>query len=454
MNSVLIRKVLGICLLLATQNLRAQKELPVLQIQIDTLENGLQVIYQPDSSVGEVVVEFWMKAGIAHEAPGQYGIAHFYEHVTPYGLTGKPEKRIEFDSFLTGSNAQTLKDFTRYYLKTKPAGLAVTLEYAADRMAASADAITEAKVARERKRVLREIERQSKYPFWSLEGGNGLDQATFGPNHPYGHGAYGTLDNNRQFSRADFQQWHDQYLWPENSILFLVGSFDESKAREFVQTYFETITKEVGNPPATIPEPSFTDRINKGRAQTKAGAHYSLLVWPLPEYGHRDHPAVLLTAYLLEHRLRQMQPGGWNMPAETSPGVLYRTYDKGGQLAAYVPFSKDSEGERVSQQLQEAVRGLLDKGITTAELAMAKDQAGADLRSKLDRLGFQSSRTELIGQGLLFAGDADFYRKEWRQMQGASVGDVQRVMDKWLAGTATEVVILGEPNRTEEGKNE
>jgi hypothetical protein len=158
---------------------------------------------------------------------------------------------------------------------------------------------------------------------------------------------------------------------------------------------------------------------------------------------HTDYPELLLTAYILEKRLKQVHPDGWNMPGDTSPGVLHRTYRQGGQLIAYLPFGEDSRADKVARQLKQVVSVLLTKGFSTAELAMVKDQAAKDMQKKLDRLGFQSSRTELIGQGLLFAGDASFYQKEWQQLQSASVGDIQRVMDKWLARTASEVIING-----------
>jgi len=453
MSNTLIRIVSGICLLLATSCLRAQTELPKLRIQLDTLANGLQVVYQPDLSTDEVAVEFWMKAGVAHEPSGLYGLAHYYEHVTPYGLVTKPDRRSLFDSLRTGSNAQTLKDFTRYYLKNKPAGLAVTLEYVADRIAAPSAAISERKVEYERKRVFREIDRQAKHPFWSIEGSTVLDVAAFGPDHPYGHGPYGTLKNNQHFEVSDFQVWHDRYLRPNNGILFIVGNVGVAEARILVERYFSPIPKGPVQAPEAIPDTDHSQRILDVQTQTKAPAHYRALVWPLPEYGHPDHPALLLSAYLLDNRLKQVAPDGWSIPGDSAPGVLHRIYRKGGQMVAYLPYVENSRGKRVSRQLEQVVRELLAEGFTAAELATAKDQAADDIQQKLARLGFQSSRTELIGQGLLFAGDPEFYRKEWQQVQAASREDVVQTMQYWLKNDAAAVTILGNLQTNEEKKN-
>ncbi len=428
-------------------------QLPALPIHLDTLDNGLVVVYQPDPATDDVSVEFWMRAGTAHEEADQYGLAHFYEHVTPYGLEGKPDQRSVFDTHLTGSNAQTLKDFTRYYLKTQPAGLAVTLEYAADRMAASSDAITDSKVEHQRERVLSEIGRQSKHPFWSIEGATALDQAGFGTAHPYGHSGYGTLANNQHFTVADFQNWHTRYLHPENSILFIIGNFEEPEARILVERYFAPIPKREAQAPIAIPDIDQLQRIMEVQTASGSQVHYCVQVWGLPEYGHPDHPQLLLTAYILENRLKQVLSDGWSMPGEASPGVSYRVFRKGGQLTAYLPFAEGAREMKVSQELKNLVQDLLSQGFTAAELAMAKAQANEDMRGRLDKLGFQSSRTELIGQGLLFMDDPYFYQKEWEALRAASVIDVQQVVEKWLTNGAAEVTIFGEPKTKEKDKN-
>ena len=141
-----------------------------MKYELYKLKNGLQVLLQSDSSVDQVSVEFWLAVGIRDEPSNKYGLAHFFEHVTPYGLRGKTKEQELFKTYRTDSNAQVKKDFTRYYVKVKPEGLDLALQYTAERLTAKSIEIDNEKVESERVRVLAEIERNSKNPWWSAEG--------------------------------------------------------------------------------------------------------------------------------------------------------------------------------------------------------------------------------------------------------------------------------------------
>src|SRR5437868_8965479 len=101
------------------------------------LPNGMRILLMPDARESEVSVEFWLHTGARDEAMGKQGLAHFFEHATPYGFQNDAAARAQFRSMLTDSNAQTQKDYTRYYVKLKPEGLDLVLRYEAERMTAN-----------------------------------------------------------------------------------------------------------------------------------------------------------------------------------------------------------------------------------------------------------------------------------------------------------------------------
>lgn len=71
------------------------------------LPNGLDVVFAPDDSATEVSIEWWGRAVARQEAPGRFGLAHFFEHATPWGqgvLRTKLGRRL-FDSVLSDGNA-------------------------------------------------------------------------------------------------------------------------------------------------------------------------------------------------------------------------------------------------------------------------------------------------------------------------------------------------------------
>jgi predicted Zn-dependent peptidase len=74
----LIRCIL-IVFVAATAAAQAVPLLP--DVQQYTLSNGLRVVLAPDSSQHDAAVELWFPAGSPVEPLGQWGIAHFFEHV-------------------------------------------------------------------------------------------------------------------------------------------------------------------------------------------------------------------------------------------------------------------------------------------------------------------------------------------------------------------------------------
>src|SRR5215470_13623117 len=166
-----------------------------------TLKNGLQVILQPDLTQSEVAVEFWIHTGTRDEEMGKFGFAHFFEHATPYGLTKDTVLLNDFRSVRTNGNAQTRKDYTRYYVQAKASALALALKYAADRFKADTLSITDTLIERHRRNVLNEMNRQETNPFFSPGASQIREAMTFGKDYPYGHGSYGSIKENEKFTK-------------------------------------------------------------------------------------------------------------------------------------------------------------------------------------------------------------------------------------------------------------
>lgn len=210
------------------------------------LSNGLQVILQPDLNRQEASIEFWIHAGTRNEPPGKYGLAHFSEHATPYGLPGDTEGQARLKIYRTNSNAQTRKDYSRYYIQVKPEGLEIGLKYSADRLRADTSVITDELIEKHRKNVLGEIDRNSSSPFWGAKATSVREAGTFGKANPYGHSVYGTRQENIDLSAQDVKQWYDEHFFASNTILFVVGNFGLEKAKVFIEKYFENIHRRKG----------------------------------------------------------------------------------------------------------------------------------------------------------------------------------------------------------------
>lgn len=225
-------------------------------LQIDTLtlkwehyqlDNGLEVVLQPDKTVDDVSVEFWLKDGISMDEPGEFGFAHFFEHVMPYSPIDSI-KREALNGYRTGSNAQVRKDFSRFFQQVKPAGLGILLEVAAGRLKAGTERITPERVEYQRKRVLAEIERNARNPQWSAPDGMAIAEGVFGKGRPYGHSGYGKVEYNENFKLVQFHKRYNEIVYANNTALFVVGHFDVEEAKKLIQQNFSDVPSKKKKP--------------------------------------------------------------------------------------------------------------------------------------------------------------------------------------------------------------
>lgn len=244
------------------------------------LENGIQVILQPDLKQTEVSIEFWIRAGARDEIYGKFGFAHFFEHATPYGLIKDTALRNAFRSTITNSNAQTRKDYTRYYVQVKPAGLELALKYSADRMKADTAAIPDSTTEKHRKNVLNEMIRQETNPLYSPTATSAREAATFGKFHPYGHSNYGTVKENESFTSNEIKNWYEQYFFTDNIVLFVVGNFEADKAKLFIKKEFGNIYRKGNKNNAKIKSPK-TLSANQSLPASSA-SHFLTITWVVP----------------------------------------------------------------------------------------------------------------------------------------------------------------------------
>src|SRR5687768_14143333 len=157
-----------------------------------TLENGLRILMQPDPSMAEVGVELWTRGGSREEAPGQFGIAHLFEHnLPPSGrFLGNPANRAARERGLRAGGAGTHPDFLRFYTIVTPEALEPALGHLADRLESDPAKFTEESVRRDHDIVASELRRNSTVD-WNVDVQARLYPGTFGIDHPYGHSVQG-----------------------------------------------------------------------------------------------------------------------------------------------------------------------------------------------------------------------------------------------------------------------
>ncbi|MBS1153457.1 MAG: Peptidase, (Pitrilysin) family, partial [Myxococcaceae bacterium] len=207
-------------------------------VKTTVLKNGLSVTRVPFNSPGLVAYFSVVRVGSRNEIePGHTGFAHFFEHVMFKGTKNWPEGTRDalLGKMGFSENAFTSDDVTVYYVNGPSSGLAKLIELEADRFRNLE--YNEATFQTEAKAVLGEYHKNAANPALKIEE---TILSTAFTRHPYRHTTLGfyedvqAMPTRYEYSKEFFKRWYT----PDNTMLFIVGEFDDAKAMTLVETHY------------------------------------------------------------------------------------------------------------------------------------------------------------------------------------------------------------------------
>ncbi|MFN7052283.1 MAG: M16 family metallopeptidase, partial [Gemmobacter sp.] len=204
-----------------------------------TLDNGLQVVVIEDHRAPVAVQMLWYRTGAADEAPGQSGIAHFFEH-----LMFKATDDLaagEFSQIVAAQggedNAFTSWDYTAYFQRVAADRLDLMMQIEADRMR---DLIlTDDVVATERNVILEERNQRTDSDPGSLFSEQ-LRAAQY-LNHPYAIPIIGWRHEIEGLDRAEAEAFYRTYYAPNNAVLVVAGDVTPDAVRAMAEKHYGPI---------------------------------------------------------------------------------------------------------------------------------------------------------------------------------------------------------------------
>ena len=404
------------------------------------LQNGLNVVLAPDDTQGEVSIELWIHVGARHEAPGRFGLAHLFEHAMPFGQ-GVIRTRLGrqlLDSMRTNSNAITRFDYTRFYLQARPEALDLFLLAAADRLRADPVLeLTAERVEAHRRNVTAEIDRAASGTWgWPVKAA--LHAGTFGLDHPYGHHIYGSEAETRETSADDLLRWFRAHIRPEYATLIVVGRFDATAAQVAIQRAFGAIpggTRPGRAAPSVPAVKPVTDTV-----MIASGRSHVFLSWAVPQAASEERAPLALLARVLTERLTATRPPSVeNAVAETEFWELAGRFG----LRVTFPSTAEADGRVIDTWLRLALADLVANGVTEPELRRARNAEVADIREQLMALGWQRSRSELLGEGVIFSDDPGAHRRELMRQLTVTPDVAHRTALRWLSDSPFCLVVRG-----------
>lgn len=394
------------------------------------LRNGLEVILQPDNTVKNVSVEFWLKDGISLDTEEQYGLMHFYEHIMPYSKMADSIRRNKYYKLLVNSNAQVKNDYSRFYLEVNPEALDIALEVSSGRIKADTSRITSKRIERERIRVLAEIDRNAKNPLWSAPGGMAINAGVFGKKHPYGHNGYGLIKNNENFTLKQFRNRHLKVAYAKNTILFIVGNFEIKSTKDQIIKYFSSIQSKKKYDVKIKPSNHSTKRMVMKNPSNKDSLNTLVLSWQLPKYSSLDNDALLLFAEILNKHIKN---SSHKISSIKSSNTYIDLYKYAGKLTSKFIFNNINDSKRIETFLNKILDQVFTNNITYEDLNSAKKILMKKIYEKQKNLGFQNSRAEILGESLLFTNKPDYYLKRLKRQEVITKEEVKEIAKKWLS---------------------
>ncbi len=365
------------------------------------LDNGLQVLLQPDTSAPVLCFETWFAVGSRHEKLGKTGLAHLLEHLMFNETSHHPHG--EYDRLLEAAgaenNAATYLDWTYYMVNAPSEALPLVIELESDRMQHLV--LREDHVARERDVVANE-RRQTVDD--DVDGKlNELLYTNSFSRHAYRFPTIGTMADIQGLTTDDCRRFYETYYAPNNATLVVVGDVDTEAVIGLIEEAYGHMAH------VDIPEESpcaepLRERPTEVSATLPSATAKLAVAYPSPAMSSADHVVLEL--------VNEVMFGG---RASRAHRKLVHDMECAQDVYAYVgPFRDPSLYEMHvtarqgvgSQQLLAGIDEVLDSlqrcPITAADLRRARSRLELDALQGMDSV---TGRAEQIGFCEVVLGD-------------------------------------------------
>lgn len=308
-----------------------------IDVEYETLENGLRVVMAPDDTVPTVTVGVYYGIGFRIEPQDRTGFAHLFEHLMFQGSLHA--EKGEFDRLINGSgglsNGSTRFDFTNFFEVVPSHVLEPVLWAEADRMAFPD--ITEEKLENQQAVVANEVKLNVlNQPYGGFPW---LDMPQYAnENWHNSHNFYGALEDIRAATLADAEDFHAKYYAPNNAVLVIAGDFDPDRALQWVEKYFGPIPAGEPAAPPDLTEPPQQEEKFAEKTDPLAPRPALAFAYHMPPRGTDEYYAMALIDQILlqgeDSRLHQslVQNAGYASEVFGGINLLGNLYNYDGPM--------------------------------------------------------------------------------------------------------------------------
>jgi zinc protease len=415
-------------------------------VEYYTLDNGLKVVLSQDKTSPTVVVAVYYNIGFRIEPKNRTGFAHLFEHMMFQGSQnlGKMEfiKLVQTNGGVL--NGSTRFDFTNYFEIMPSHKLETALWAEADRMRGLD--ITQDNLTNQQGVVKNEVKvNVLNRPYGGFPW---LDMPQYANENWFNsHNFYGDLADLDSAKLEDVDEFFKTYYSPNNAALAIVGDFEPSEAKEWVEVYFADIPAVDLPEKPDISEPPQNEEKRFTKEDKLANKPAIAIAYKMPDRNTPEYYAMGLIDQLLvqgnDSKLYQklVQEKGYTGNVTGGINYLGNMFNYNGPMLWMTHLIHDAEvsPDSIIQQVDEAVAEL--NSISDEELNLAIVKMRSSLYDNLSELyGFGTA--DLLAAFALFDNDPSRINTLENEFRKITPEIVKKTVQEYLRPTNRSILIV------------
>lgn len=408
------------------------------------LENGLTVLFIPNSSLPRLGIQLLLKKGAALDPQGKEGVSLLMTQMLEMGTTTRSAPKLAAELENLGSELN--QSVTSDYITVSTSGLT---QYEKELTSLFADVILnpafEAKeITKKKSEQIASLQRMKDDPSsWTDVL---TDRELFG-SHPYGQVAAGTEKSVQELQRADVIRQYFRIFRPNEALLAVTGQYSAATRESLLQQFKKWQYRE-SDQLASAPEvKNQSQRVilfhQKGLQQTQIRMSRIGIQRTDPNF--------------LKYRLANMTLGGafasrLNQKVRDDKGLTYSIYSQvdARREPGLFEVSTFTRHEKVKETIETTLQALQEyrnEGMTSRELSAAKSVLIGQFPAALettDRMAFNMMLLRLYGI-------SDDYLKNFNQnVNSISKSQVHEAIQKLIVPSELQIVVYSDREAVEE----
>ncbi len=405
------------------------------------LPNGALLIVKEVPTTPVVSLNLWVDAGSVDEKPDERGMAHLIEHMIFKGTAKRGVGQISREVEAAGGylNAFTSFEHTCFYVVLPADQVRKAMDVEFDAFFHST--FDAGELEKEKEVVFEEMRMRQDDPWsWSWEL---LFKNLFRKN-PYHWPVIGDPKILKSVPRVKLLAYYRRHYTPRNTVIVIVGNVNAREIRAWVQMGFGTAKS--GKPPKRI----FRDDTEPKQLKIVASRGeirqtYLSLGFPTVNQDHPDGPALeILDSVLGDGHASRLNLSIKERTRSADEVGSDHFMGKFGGAITFQGLTDKIRSERFLEDLMEAIRTLVDRGVGLDELQKVKTKVRA---SKIFEKQNVDGQAKSLGYWQLAGG---LYKEEQylSALERVTSTDLQKVAKQYLKPSRATLVVYQPKGQT------